>query len=108
MTHLWKSSQTYTFDIPPNRTDDIYGKNTWHSLRAYIISNNPKVTDVRFDDRYPLVHIDVDQAKHCDHPYFTSDDIKHLLETYMTYANYSYKEIREWYTENSTPITKIL
>lgn len=105
MTHLWKSSQTYTFDIPPNRTDDIYGKNVWNSLRAYMMSNNPKVTDVKFDDHYPLVHIEVNMAKYCDRPYFTSDDVGRLLETYMTYANYSHEELKDWYRENSTPVS---
>ena len=97
MTHLWQSQEVYTFDVPPPRTEDIHGKNIYVKLELYIKMHNPKVTNVRFDEKWPLVHMDVDIPKYPDErPYFTSEDTRQLLDSYMTYANMSREELHEW------------
>ena len=32
MTHLWKSQEVYTFDMPPGRTEGVHGKNIYVKL----------------------------------------------------------------------------
>jgi len=107
MTHLWKSAQTYTFDMPRPRVQDVYVKSMYNPLRPYIISKNPKVTNVKFDSYYPLVHIEIEQPKYCDEPYFSEEDVGNLLQTYMDYANMSREEIRDWYQKHSHPLFEL-
>lgn len=99
MTHLWKSEETYTFDIPDGRIQDVYGKNGYFSLDYYIRMNNPKVSEVKFDPKYHLVHVIVSVPKYPEdgHPYFTQEDTMTLLRTYMEYANATRGEMREWF-----------
>ena len=105
MTHLWKTSETYIFDMPEQRIMDVYGKNVRHPLAPYLKILNPKVTHVRFDEKYAAVLVDVDIPKYPDsHPYFTPDDLHTLLETYMAYSNMSYREIADWYKERTVNI----
>jgi len=98
MTHMWKSEEVYTFDMPLSRIDDVYGKNARYPLWAYLKYYNPKITDMKFDAKCPGLHVIVSVPKyHGSHPYFTNEDVKKLLDTYMDYANASYKEIEAWY-----------
>lgn len=96
MTNLWKSSEIYTFDIPPQRINDVCGKNAYCSLATYLRLRNPKITDVRFDPKYPLVHVEVAVPKYPkERPYFTNQDTHLLLETYMEYANMQLEELQK-------------
>lgn len=98
MTHLWKTTETYIFDMPEQRIMDVYGKNVRCPLAPYLKALNPKITHVRFDERYAGVLIDIEIPKYPEsHPYFTSEDSGTLLETYMAYANMSLQEIMDWY-----------
>ena len=97
MTHLWKSEEVYTFDMPDCRIQDVYGKNAVVPLRQYIMAHNEKVTDVRFDEHYPGVHVVIGIPKYPkEDPYFSDEDMMKLLNTYMDYANATRKEILNW------------
>lgn len=92
--------------MPEQRIMGVYGKNVRYPLAPYLKILNPKVTHVRFHDKYAAVLVDVDIPKYADkYPYFTSDDINTLLETYMAYANMSYEEIANWYRERAVART---
>ncbi len=99
MTHMWLHKEVYHFDMPEQRIMDVYGKNVRHSLRVYLKLENPKVTDVQFDEHYAGVNVIVEVPKYPEggHPYFTPEDRKQLLTTYMDYANMSYAELTEWW-----------
>jgi len=100
MTHLWKTSETYIFDMPEVRIMDVYGKSVRHPLKPYLMKLNPKVTNVRFCEDGHATLIDIGIPKYPDeHPYFTSDDSHALLVSYMDYANMSYEEIHAWYKD---------
>ncbi len=105
MTHLWKTSETFVFDMPEQRIMDVYGKNVRYPLAPYLKTLNPKVSHVRFDETQAGVLIEVEIPKYPEsHPYFTPDDRHTLLETYMAYANMSYQEIADWYKERTVEI----
>lgn len=105
MTHLWKTTETYIFDMPEQRIMDVYGKNVRHPLEPYLKTLNPKVTNVRFDEKFPGVLIDIEIPKYPDsYPYFTAEDSSMLLQTYMAYANMSYDEIHDWYRNRTVKI----
>jgi len=56
---------------------------------------------MHFDSKGTGTHIEVEIPKYPEtKPYFTEDDQKMLLESYMEYANMSIEEIREWYSVN--------
>ena len=99
MTHLWKTKEIWTFDIPSeHRLRDVYWKSARWSLRKYLQVENPKVTDVKFDERYLAVHVEVAHPKYPkEHPYFTNDDVNKLLESYMWYANATDEEVMAWF-----------
>lgn len=98
MTHLWKSEEKYTFDMPIPRIEDVYVKNAFAPLGPYLKYHNPKVTKVEFDATMPGVHITVHVPKYPEsRPHFTDEDVKTLLDTYMNYANSTREEIRAWY-----------
>ena len=109
MTHLWKSEETYTFDIPSlQRVQDVYWKNAMLPLEGYLKAHIPKITRIKFDEKLPLLHVIVTIPKYpTDKPFFGEEDVKTLLETYMRYANSSVKEISEWYSNrNRTNLPK--
>mgnify|MGYP001819105703 CR=1 FL=1 len=98
MTHLWKSEETYTFDMPIPRIEDVYVKNAYAPLAPYIKYYNPKVSKVEFDTTMPGVHVTVPIPKYPEErPHFGSEDVQKLLETYMDYANMTREEITNWY-----------
>jgi len=98
MTHLWKSEEKYTFDMPYPRIDDVYGKNARYPLGPYIKAHVPKVSKVEFDATMPGVHVTVGVPKYPEsYPFFTDSDVKTLLDSYMNYANMSNEEIQAWY-----------
>jgi len=98
MTHMWKSQEVYTFDMPEQRIGDVYVKNARFKLWPYLRAHNPKITKLRFDEQFPGLHIEVDVPKYPEsYPYFTKDDSKMLLESYMDYANMTLEEIQAWY-----------
>ena len=101
MTHLWKSREIYTFDVPSaKRVVDIYWKNALNPMHLYLRYYNPKISNVRFDDNRLLVHIEIDVPKYPkEGDLFTSDDVTMLLNTWMDYANATPKEIMEWFME---------
>jgi hypothetical protein len=98
MTHLWKSEERYTIDMPEVRIDDVYGKNARFPIGPYIKYYNPKVSKVEFDATMPGMHITVSIPKYPEsYPYFTEEDVKTLLESYMNYANSTREEMHAWY-----------
>lgn len=105
MTHLWKSTETYVFDIPSkDRLVDVYWKSAHVRLELYIKWHVPKVTKVRFAEDGLGVFIDVDIPKYPEErPYFTDEDVSTLLKTYMDYANSSLDELMIWLRD----ITKV-
>ena len=103
MTHLWKSEEKYTFDMPGPRIEDVYGKNAMFPLEPYLKVHNPKVSEIKFDSKYPLVHVIVAVPKYPEsYPFFTDEDVKTLLDSYMNYANATGEEIQAWYKTKST------
>lgn len=105
MTHLWKTSETYVFDMPEQRIMDVYGKNVRCPLAPYLKILNPKISEVKFDEKYAAVLVEIGIPKYPDQrPYFNSDDTAQLLETYMAYANMSLQEIMDWYKERTVNI----
>jgi len=107
MTHLWKTSETYVFDMPEQRIMDVYGKNVRYPLAPYLKILNPKVSHVRFDETQAGVLIEIGIPKYPEtHPHFSSDEVSTLLETYMAYANMSYEEIRDWYKERTVNVNE--
>ena len=102
MTHLWKSEEKYTFDMPEQRIPDVYGKNARWPLGPYIKAHVRKVSNVEFDPTMPGVHITVGVPKYPEsYPFFTDTDVKALLDAYMNYANASPEEMAAWYKTNT-------
>lgn len=102
MTHLWKSKEEYTFDMPGLRVDDVYGKNARLPLWPYLKHYNPKISEIKFDKTLPLLHVVIEVPKYPkSRPYFNNEDVKTLLETYMNYANATLEEISAWYKTKS-------
>lgn len=100
MTHLWKTSETWSFDIPSkHRLVDVYWKNTHWLLKIYLqLHGNTKVTEVRFDATRLGVHVEIAHPKYPEErPYFTDGDVSKLLKTYMNYANATHEEMMEWW-----------
>lgn len=104
MTHLWKSREIYTFDVPSaKRVVDVYWEaNALHPIHFYLRYHNHKISNIRYDDTLLLVHIEIDIPKYPkEHDYFTTDDEDMLLKTWMDYLNATQQEIMEWCNDNS-------
>ena len=98
MTHLWRSEEVYTIDLPDCRIMDVHGKNQRWPIRIYLRKTNSKITDVRFDPHYGNCLVHVEHPKYPKSvPYFTQDDVSQLLRRYMDYVNMSSEECHEYF-----------